>query len=128
MAPWADLTAPTRVSIVELTPGDVEKRRDDVVEINLRTRGMRAADAATVFYSPSGLPEDDVAVPLQSDDQMHWKAVLPAGGTGLQQDIFYYVQVGDASRPGIAVGAGTPKIRASVRHEYPAYTGSAAHA
>ncbi len=125
MAPWADLTAPTRVSIVELMPGDVEKRRDDVVEINLRTRGMRAADAATVFYSPSGLPEDDVAVSLQSDDQMHWKAVLPAGGTGLQQDIFYYVQVGDAQSPRHRVRVlATPVIAvASVRYEYPAYTG-----
>lgn len=125
MAPWADLAAPTRVSIVELTPGDVEKRRDDVVEINLRTRGMRAADAAAVYYSPSGLPEDDVAVPLQSDDQMHWKAVLPAGGTGLQQDIFYYVQVGDAQSPRYRVRVlATPVISvASVRYEYPAYTG-----
>ena len=124
MAPWADLTAPTRVSIVELTPGDVDKRRDDVVEINLRTRGMRAADVATVFYSPSGLPEEDVAVPLASDDQMHWKAVLPAGGTGLQQDIFYYVQVGDSQSPRHRVRVlATPVIAvAAVRYEYPAYT------
>ncbi|MGC3966571.1 MAG: hypothetical protein QM775_04135 [Pirellulales bacterium] len=125
MAPWADLAPPTRVSLEELTPGNVDKRRDDVVEIKLRTRGMRAADTATVFYSPTGLPEDDVAVPLASDDQMHFKATIPASGEGLKQDVFYYVQAGDTRSPQYRVRVlATPVIgTSSVRYEYPAYTG-----
>jgi hypothetical protein len=125
IAPWADLAAPTRVTLEDLTPGNVDKRRDDVVEIKLRTRGMRSGDTATVFYSATGLPEDDVAVTMAGDDQMHWAATIPSAGEGLKQDVFYYVQAGDTKSPQYRVRVlATPVIgTSSVRYEYPAYTG-----
>jgi len=124
VAPWADIAAPTRVRIMELTPGDIERRRDEFVELKVETRGMRAADQATVYYSPSGKPEDDVALPLKSDDLSTWTASVPGGADGLKQDLYYYVRVGDAESPRYRIRvAMTPVISvANVRYEYPAYT------
>lgn len=124
VAPWANIAAPTRVRIMELTPADVERRRDEFVDLKVRTRGMRAADQATVYYSASGKPEDDVALPLKSDDLATWTASLPGGADGLKQDLYYYVRLGDTETPRYRIRvAATPVITvANVRYEYPAYT------
>ncbi|MCE9607966.1 MAG: hypothetical protein K8U03_24030 [Planctomycetia bacterium] len=125
IAPWADLAPSTRVKIVELTPADVERRRDEVVEVKVRTKNMRATDEAVVFYSNSGKPEDDIAVPLRSDDVLHWSATIPGGSEGLKQDLYYYVRLGDTESPRYRIRvAATPVITVGrVQYEYPAYTG-----
>ena len=124
VAPWADIAAPTRVRIMDLTPADVERRRDEFVELKVRTRGMRAADQATVYYSQSGKPEDDVALPLKSDDLETFTATVPGGADGLKQDLYYYVRLGDTESPRYRIRVlATPVISvANVRYEYPAYT------
>jgi len=125
IAPWADLAPSTRVRIMEFTPGDVDRRRDEVVEVKVHTRNMRSTDQAVVFYSTSGKPEDDIAAPLRSDDETYWSATIPGGSEGLKQDLYYYVKVGDAesARYRIRVAA-TPVISVErVQYEYPAYTG-----
>jgi len=126
MTPWADLAAPTRVRFESITPGNIDKRRDDVVEVNVRAAGLRASDVVVLHYSASGNPADDVALPMQTGgDRYLWKAVLPGGSEGLKQDLFYYVQAGDAATERFRIRVlSTPVINVrSVRYDYPAYTG-----
>lgn len=126
MTPWANLSAPTRVRFESIEPGNVDRHRDDIVEVKVRAAGMRAHDAVTLFYSATGNPADDIALPMQADESRYlWKVVLPPGSEGLKQDLFYYVQAGDAASPPFRIRVlSTPVINVrSVRYDYPAYTG-----
>lgn len=126
MTPWAELAAPTRVRFESVDPGNADKHRDDIVEVKVRAAGLRKSDAVVLFYSATGNPADDIALPMQSDDGRYlWKTVLPPGSEGLKQDLFYYVQAGDASSPRYRIRVlSTPVINVrSVRYDYPAYTG-----
>ena len=85
---------------------------------------MRDGDQAVLYFSPTGNPVDDIAVPMQSDDNYNWKASLPPSGGGLKQDLFYYVAAVDARSPVYRLKVlATPVINvATVRYEHPAYT------
>jgi hypothetical protein len=124
--PWAPIAAPTRVHIESLEPGTVDRPRDDVVPIRVRTTGLRSTDTVVLYVSATGNPADDVPVPMQSDDGNYlWKATLPAGGEGLKQDLHYYVQAGDIASPRHRIRVlQTPVINVrAVRYDYPVYTG-----
>lgn len=126
MSPWLSLTAPTRVRFESVAPGNVDKRRDDVVEVSVRVAGLRAADAVTLYYSASGNAADDVALPMHTDENRYlWKVVLPPGSEGLKQDLFYHVRAGDAESPQFRIRVlATPVMNVrSVRYDYPSYTG-----
>ena len=126
ISPWAELAAPTRVRIESVDPGDAQRRRDDVVTVTMRVAGVRESDAVVLFYSASGNPADDVPLPMQSDHNRYlWKVALPPGSEGLKQDLFYYIQAGDAATPRYRIKVlATPVINVrAVRFDYPAYTG-----
>ena len=109
-----------------IEPGNVDKRRDDIVEVRVRAAGLRPADTVVLHYSATGNPADDVALPMQTDEGRYlWKTVLPPGSEGLKQDLFYYIQAGDAASERYRIRVlSTPVINVrSVRYDYPAYTG-----
>lgn len=124
LSPWSDIAPPTRVVIETVEPGNVDAQRDDVVQLRVAARKARSDDRGTVFYSTTGNPADEVSSPLTSDNQFHWRGTLPPGGDGLKQDVYYYVQVGDAVSPRYRLRViQTPVMNvARIRYEYPAYT------
>lgn len=126
LSPWSDLAAPTRVRIEAVEPGNADRRRDDVVNVTLRASGLRDGDPVVLFYSATGNPADEAALPMQGDGALyHWTTVLPPGSEGLKQDLFYRIQAGDAESERFQIRViATPVINVrTVTYNYPAYTG-----
>ena len=127
LAPWANIAAPTRVRILDLQPGNAEFAQGQFATIRARITGLRDDEQAWLITSTADRQQRERRVPLPSpagDSQF----VLPlpaADGLGLQQDLAYRIEAGDArSRPYRlrVVTAPTIVVR-SVFYDYPEYTG-----
>lgn len=126
MLPWADIAAPTRVVIDEVSPGDTSTFHEGSVEVRALIRGGRDSDPVTLYYSTADGQLVDQAIPLvKGTDEFRHRGVLPAGSGGLRQDVDYYVVAGDArSRVFHVEVRPAPTIAIDrVEYVYPKYTG-----
>ncbi len=137
VVPWADLTAPSRVQIVEVTPGSVQLYRGKTVNIAARIEGLAEEETATLFYTTADGQLREQPIALKPDDLRNYTAQLPvtadkAAGVaaaprelaGLQQDFEYYITAGDARSKTFRVQvAPAPYIGVErIEYKYPAYT------
>lgn len=137
VVPWADLTAPSRVQIVEVTPGSVQLYRGKTVSIAARIEGLADEETATLFYTTADGQQREQPIALKLDDVRNYTTQLPvtaekAAGVaaaprelaGLQQDFEYYITAGDARSKTFRVQvAPAPYIGVErIEYKYPAYT------
>lgn len=124
--PWADISAPTRTTIDEITPGDAAAFRGQQVTVKARVRGLPDDGRVILYYTTADRQIVDRAVEMNlPPDEYQHAAVLPAGDAALQQTLTYTIKAGDAvTRPYTieVVAAPTIVVRA-VEYEYPQYTG-----
>ena len=126
--PWADIPPPARVTLLSVVPGDVEAFHGQQVDVKVEAEGN--ADAATLFYTTADGTRVDQPIPLhRAEGAVHFAGQLPETDAGLQQDLHYHEQVGDALSPKYRVKVlATPTITVdSIEYHYPAYTGLATH-
>lgn len=124
-APWAQIARPSRVQIESVTPGDAQQFFGDSVTISAALRGVRASDrVALVFSSADGQVVDQSIDLTPADNGTTFSAALPAAGKGLQQDLTYRIEAGDAiSRDYRLTVVAAPTIMVEkVDYDFPRYT------
>ncbi|HTN74892.1 MAG TPA: hypothetical protein VL096_06580, partial [Pirellulaceae bacterium] len=95
--PWADIDRPSRVQIEDVTPGDTEQTFGDTLTIRATIRGLRTTDRVQVVYSTADGQTTNQTVPMTVDDSgLVHSARLPADGQGVQQNLTYHLEAGDA--------------------------------
>lgn len=124
--PWADVPRPTRVTIEDVRPGNATVVRGGQVEISAKVLGVGPEDAVTLFYTTRDKQIVDRAVPLQPPETgQYYKCTVPGDPEGVQQDLEYRIEAGDASSPVFRLGSmHVPSIVAEkIEYRYPDYMG-----
>jgi hypothetical protein len=142
MLPWANIAAPTRVEILDVQPATRTVYRGEKIEVSAELRGLKEDEPVRVIYSTADheavdqpvtmfLPPDrfrySVKIPVSAESSKQSGAAQMAvpADDGIQQDIDYRVEAGDAISPTYHLHALTAPAIAleSVDYDYPAYTG-----
>lgn len=131
LAPWAEIAAPSRVQIADLAPGTAELSQGDRLMITAMVSGLEDNELAEVVYTTADgrLVERRVPMRARNGALLHSVSLPPGGGSaaalGLQGDLTYRVEAGDARTPNYRVEVRTaPTIAPTLlRYDYPAYTG-----
>lgn len=131
LAPWADITAPTRVRIASLEPGDLKVAQGERVTVSAMVTGLREDERVELVYSTSDGRVVDRRVTMRaSESGLHHSARLPEGSgaaaaLGLQSEVTYRLAAGDARSPLYRIEVLTAPTIApvAVRYVYPGYTG-----
>ncbi len=133
MIPWSDTTAPSRVSIVEVTPASTTIFRGKVLQFTAKVEGLHDDEPVQLIYTTEDKQELNRTVEMKVVNGVH-TVTLPlvnpnepaAKGqkSGMQQSIEYYIVAGDAtSKPyQIMVEAAPFVALEKVVLEYPSYT------
>lgn len=123
--PWANIDAPTRVRIGDVRPGHARICHGQTVLVSADVRGLRADDAVSLVYSTvDGQLVRRASVMTLPPTGYLFEAPLPADGTGLQQDVEYWIEAGDAVSPPwrVNVEAAPAIVIERVDYEFPRYT------
>lgn len=124
-APWADIARPSRVQISGLEPGDVEKFFGDTATISAQIRGARSTDKVELVVSTLDGQMRDRRYPLTPDENgLHYSAQYPVDGQGLQQDVKYRLEAGDAVTRDyrLTVVAAPTIVVEKLEYDFPRYT------
>jgi collagen type III alpha len=125
VAPWADWSAPTRVNIAEIMPGNSQEFIGQRTKVSCRVTGLWSGEAPTLTYSTADGQEVDRKLSLiKADEANRYYVELPDTSGGLQQDLIYSLSAGDAqTRPFTLKVVTVPAIIVDrVKYKYPAYT------
>ncbi len=104
LAPWADIARPSRVRILDVTPGSKEVYFGETVEVAVSLRGTHEGDEVRIIYSTADGQVVDRAVVMKGGvGLLDYRGKLPASdspsgenGSGVQQDLIYRIEAGDA--------------------------------
>jgi len=124
--PWANISAPTRVTIEEIKPGDVVAYHGDFIDVSAEVDGLADGEPVTLYYTTSDGQSLDQAVPmLRGEGEYRHRCTLPPGSLGLQQDLEYYLSAGDRTTPRFKIDVQVaPAILVdTIEYRYPPYTG-----
>lgn len=125
LMPWADIAAPTRVTINDVKPGEATVIRGQQVDVSAEVAGLREDEVARVVYSSDDGQIVDRELPMRAGEGGYRHAAkLPPGDERLQGNVTYRVEAGDARSPTYRVTVEpTPTIDVeSVHYDYPEYT------
>lgn len=126
--PWADIQAPSRVTITALEPGDTVAFQGDTLTISAEIQGLRDGETVTLYYTTADKQSVNQAIPMTVPDKDYrYQCELPPDPAGLQQNVTYYLQAGDAKtrRFTIDVQTALAILVDRVEYDYPGYTGVA---
>ena len=126
LAPWSNLTAPTRVTIDDVQPGSIKAFHHDVIEVSAMVQGVREDETVTLYYSTADGQTVDRPIRMElPTGSYRYRASLPESAAGLLQSLSYYVAAGDVRTPIFEIEVLTaPAILVeAVSYEFPAYTG-----
>lgn len=125
LMPWADIAAPTRVTINDVQPGDATVIRGQQLDVSAEVAGLRDGEVARVVYSSDDGQVVDRELPMHAGEGGYRHVTkLPPGDERLQGSVTYRVEAGDARSPTYRVTVEpTPMIDVeSVHYDYPEYT------
>jgi hypothetical protein len=124
--PWQSITRPSRVVIDEIQPGSLEVVQGQFVDVTARLRGAREGkDTVSLIYSTNdGQTVERIATMQLDENGRVYQATLPADAAGLQHDLEYRVESGDAVSETFTITLSpVPTILVdSIEYEYPHYT------
>jgi len=128
--PWANIQVPTRVEILDVQPGLGMRTvfRGETVDVSAEIRGLNGDEPVRVVYSTADHEAVDQPVTMYLPaERFRHSAKIPPGEAGVQQDIDYRIEAGDAVSPTYHLTAVTaPTIAVdSVDYQFPDYTGRA---
>ncbi|NOY43090.1 MAG: hypothetical protein GXP26_14805 [Planctomycetes bacterium] len=130
LMPWADVTVPSRVQILDLTPGNTSAARGDQVVVSAEVMGLDEDEQVRVLYSTEDkqiVGQEIFMSPLEGG--LRFECRLPSGiaqrGSGLQQNLTYWVEAGDARSPRykVTVFSRPTLVVQRIQYDYPNYTG-----
>lgn len=124
-APWADIERPARVTIRNVEPGDRTVFHGQPVTVSAEILGTRSGEPVTLIYSTADGQLVDRPVEMQpSEAGLRYEAVLPPGGSGIEQSLEYRIVAGDAATASwkLRVLPAPTILVESLEYEFPAYT------
>jgi hypothetical protein len=125
-APWADIARPACVRISDVQPGDHQALRGQQVRVSARIDGAASTDLVVLRYTTNDAQIVEKAVPMESTGAgLRYECLLPPEPAGVQQDVTYRIEAGDASTIDFRVEVlPAPTILVQqIKYTYPAYTG-----
>ena len=131
LAPWSEVAAPSRVQLSNITPGNTSVARGEQLEITAEVLRLEPDEQVRVLYSTTDQQIVDRELVLAaSSGGIEFRGNLPGrramgSGNGVQQDLVYWLEAGDARSPKyrVTVFARPTLVVQEIRYEYPAYTG-----
>jgi hypothetical protein len=137
LLPWSNIAAPARVEIMKVTPGNTEIARGELLEVSAEVMGLHADETVRVHYSTLDNQAVDREVTLTGvEGSLLFQGRLPdrfaAGdrtsgskGGGIQQDLEYWIEAGDAKskKYRVTVYSRPTLVVEKIRYEFPRYTG-----
>ena len=96
VAPWADIDRPSRVSIEEVTPGDVTVFQGEQIEISANIKGAADDDVRVVFNTLDGQFIDQQSAMQPEETGLRYTATIPGDDYGAQTSLQYRIVAGDA--------------------------------
>lgn len=123
--PWADIAPPTRVRIEDVQPGNAQVFHGDRVQVSAVCYDLRGEEPVTLFYSTLDGRISDQTVSLnRSETGLQYEGRLPPGEDGIQQDLIYRIEAGDAVTGSyrLTVVPAPALLVQQVEYEYPSYT------
>lgn len=129
LAPWSDTPVPSRVDILDITPGDTAVARGDRLEVTAEVLGLKEDETVHLVYSTKDQQIVDQQIPMsRSNGGIRFSAELPGHTSeqaGIEQPLEYWIAAGDArsSRYDITVFARPTLVVQKVRYDFPDYTG-----
>lgn len=130
-APLADIGRPTRVQILDIKPGDdLTIFYGTKVIVSARISGLDDESSATLIFSTTDGQQQDRRVPMILDGENdRFQCELTTGKIGIEQDLIYHIEAGDAFTRDYQVRVRTaPTIAVeSVRYDYPVYVDRPPH-
>lgn len=123
--PWTNVPAPSRVSIQDIQPQETTVFRGQPIEISAIIDGLASGDVPQVLYTTADRQIVDRGVPLTVPQGYRHVASLPESKEGLQQDVAYRIEAGDAISGTFHVHViDAPTIVVDhIEYKYPTYTG-----
>jgi hypothetical protein len=126
--PWADIQPPTRVGILAVEPGTIQAFRGQRLDVSAEVSGLASDGEVRLVYSTADgqTVNQTIRMSIPADSQRH-SCALPDNSAGLQQDLDYHIEAGDA-RTGtyrVTVVAAPTIVVQAVDYVYPDYTGLA---
>lgn len=128
LLPWADIQAPTRVSITEVQPGDAIRFHGEFLSVSAAVRGNREDEPVLLVFSTADGQVIDQTIPMKYTGQGDsYAATLPPGSLGLQQNYTYRITCGDCTTRDFRVEVQIPPaiVVEAIDYHYPPYTGLA---
>jgi hypothetical protein len=122
-APWADLARPSRVELRDILPGDVELYRGESLPVSVVVDG-KVDDVRLIYSSTDGQLVDQVELmEIEPGERLH-RATLPPSQGGLQRDLTYRIEAGDAVSRNYTVRVSpAPHILVDrLEYDFPDYT------
>lgn len=124
ISPWSDVAAPTRVMIGDIQPGDATGFHDQHLAVSAQISGARPGEQVTLRYSTVDGQVVARAVPMKKPEKSYrHTAELPPDNLGLQQDLEYWIEAGDAISPHYQIKVDTAPaiVVEKIEYEYPKY-------
>src|SRR5690606_10791476 len=98
VVPWADVASPSRVRIDEVMPGDATIFTGRQLSVTARISGLYTGEQPTLYYTTLDQQNVDVPVEFEWDAlERQYRALLPPSAEGVQQDLRYRIEAGDAT-------------------------------
>lgn len=132
LIPWSEIAIPSRVEILQITPGDTQIARGERLSISAEVLGLAADEPVRLFYSTADQQIVGQELPMSTAVQggSRFSCQVPGrvgarGSHGVEQNFSYWVVAGDAQSPHyqVTVFARPTLVVNKLRYDYPAYTG-----
>ncbi len=128
--PWSVIAAPSRVHILNVTPGDTSLARGESLEVAAEVAGIGPDEPVEVHFSTVDQQIVDRHVPLlATTGGSRHTGTIPdrfsgSENGGVQQDLEYWIVAGDAESPRyrVTVYSRPTLVVERLRYEFPDYT------
>ena len=133
LMPWSDITVPSRVRILEVQPGNTSAARGEQLSVSAEITGMNEDEPVRLRYSTADGQIIEQEIPMSNHEggpRFECRVpgrIAPGGSGGIQNDLTYWIEAGDARSPRyeVAVFSQPTLVVDRIRYEYPSYTGYA---
>lgn len=128
LAPWSDVTPPSRVQILDVKPGSTSVARGERVEISAQIDGLSNNEPVRLRYSTADEQTVDESIRMErpSPEARRFEGFLPRGtDSGVMQDLTYWIEAGDArtEKFKLSVFERPTIVVQKIHYDYPRYTG-----
>jgi hypothetical protein len=124
--PWANVAAPTRVRILDVRPGEATASHEQRLPVSADIAGLTLGESVSLVYSTLDGQVVRRSTPMNLPEASYrYVAELPSEERGLQQDLEYWIEAGDAASPHyqVVVEPAPAIVIERVEYSYPRYTG-----